>query len=80
MMVPDIKTVIRGLEICTRPWTDGCSDELTKCPYKGKGCRRRMEADALFLLKSLSGLNEEAATDDVERHDGFCEVRYDQSK
>ena len=71
----DIDTVIKSLEICTGPGTKGCSNNTGECPYLRNGCRGNMEADALVLLKALSGQNAEAEMEDMERHDGFMRWR-----
>lgn len=79
--MPDIETVIKGLEICTRPVTRGCSFSPGACPYEHNGCRARMEADALVLLKAYFEIFREADTekdkmDQMERHDGFIDSRW----
>ena len=73
--MPDIDTVIKALELCTRPVTRGCSIFPGSCPYYHNGCRDHLEADALILLKG-TGKSAEAAMEDMERHDGFIDLRW----
>lgn len=47
----DRDKVIKGLEECTRPGTTRCFHDLHECPYEERGCRFKMETDALALLK-----------------------------
>lgn len=74
--MPDIDTVIKGLELCTRPVTRGCSFSPGSCPYYHNGCRDHLEADALILLKGTPWQSAEAAMEDMERHDGFIDLRW----
>ena len=73
--MPDIETVIKGLRMCTRPVTRGCTFAKGVCPYENNGCRGHMEADALELLQAYAGIRRETdagdAMDQMERHDGF---------
>lgn len=67
--MPDKETVIKALRMCTRPVTRGCTLLPGTCPYEGKGCRAKMEEDALELLQDHTDSYD--AMDQMERHEGF---------
>ena len=78
VIIPDLETVIKGLELCTRPVTRGCSLIPGACPYHHNGCRDRLLADALLLLRGTPSA--ESVMEDMERHDGFMRWQNDKSK